>query len=46
VHGNYLTVNHYDKVLEEQWKALPNYIEGENNVLVMQILQEVCKVDQ
>ena len=34
-HGNYLTVNHYDKVLEEQWKALPNYIEGENNVLVM-----------
>lgn len=32
---NYLTVNHYDKVLEEQWKALPNYIEGENNVLVM-----------
>jgi len=34
-HGNYLTVNHYDKVLEEQWKALPNYIEGEHNVLVM-----------
>jgi hypothetical protein len=34
-YGNYLTVNHYDKVLEEQWKALPNYIEGENNVLVM-----------
>lgn len=33
--GNYLAVNHYDKVLEEQWKALPNYIEGENNVLVM-----------
>jgi len=25
----------YDKVLEEQWKALPNYIEGENNVLIM-----------
>lgn len=22
-------------VLEEQWKALPNYIEGENNILVM-----------
>ena len=33
--GNYLTVDHYDKVLEEQWKALPNYIEGENNVLIM-----------
>lgn len=33
--GNYLAVNHYDKVLEEQWKTLPNYIEGENNVLVM-----------
>ena len=24
-----------DDVLEEQWKALPNYIEEENNVLVM-----------
>jgi hypothetical protein len=33
--GSYLTVDNYDKVLEEQWKALPNYIEGENNVLVM-----------
>lgn len=33
--SNYLTVDHYDKVLEEQWKALPNYIEGENNVLIM-----------
>ena len=33
--GSYLAVNHYDKVLEEQWKVLPNYIEGENNVLVM-----------
>ncbi len=29
------TFRNYDKVLEEQWKALPNYIEGENNVLVM-----------
>lgn len=29
-----LRVN-YDKVLEEQWKALPNYVEGENNVLIM-----------
>lgn len=25
----------YDKVLEEQWKSLPNYIEEGNNVLVM-----------
>ena len=24
-----------DPVIEAQWKALPNYIEGENNVLVM-----------
>lgn len=24
-----------DDVLEEQWKALPNYVEGENNFLVM-----------
>lgn len=28
---------HYplDRVIEAQWKALPNYIKGENNVLVM-----------
>lgn len=25
----------YDIILEEQWKALPNYVEGENNILVM-----------
>lgn len=25
----------YDPVLEEQWKALPNYVEGEFDVLVM-----------
>lgn len=25
----------YDEVIEQQWKALPNYVEGENNVLVM-----------
>jgi len=25
----------YDPVLEEQWKALPNYVNGEHNVLVM-----------
>ncbi len=24
-----------DPVIEEQWKALPNYIEGENNILIM-----------
>ena len=24
-----------DKVLEQQWKALPNYVEGENNFLIM-----------
>ena len=24
-----------DRVVEAQWKALPNYIEGENNVIVM-----------
>ncbi len=34
-HGIYLTIDYYDKVLEEQWKALPNYIEGEHNVLIM-----------
>jgi len=25
----------YDKVLEEQWKVLPNYIDGENSILIM-----------
>lgn len=25
----------YDEVIEAQWRALPNYIEGENNVLVV-----------
>lgn len=24
-----------DIIVEEQWKALPNYVEGENNILVM-----------
>lgn len=32
---SYLTCGEFDTVLEEQWKALPNYVEGENNVLVM-----------
>lgn len=31
----YLNCGKCDTVLEEQWKALPNYVEGENNVLVM-----------
>ena len=25
----------YDEILEQQWKALPNYVNGEHNVLVM-----------
>ncbi len=25
----------HDDVLEQQWRALPNYVEGENNVIVM-----------
>ena len=28
-------MRHKDDVLEAQWKALPNYVEGENNVVVM-----------
>lgn len=32
---NYLRCNSFDTILEEQWKALPNYVSGENNVLVM-----------
>lgn len=31
---NYYNVRE-DPVLEEQWKALPNYVEGENNFLIM-----------
>ena len=30
-----LGLTKWDEVLEEQWKALPNYVEGENNILVM-----------
>lgn len=30
----HFTINN-DAVLEAQWKALPNYIEGDNNILVM-----------
>jgi hypothetical protein len=25
----------HDAVLEEQWKALPNYVEGENNIMII-----------
>lgn len=32
---DYGTINSVDTILEAQWKTLPNYIEGENNVLVM-----------
>ena len=32
---NYWHYEDYDDTLELQWKNLPNYIEGENNVLVM-----------
>lgn len=33
--NDYMSVEKYDKVLEEQWKALPNYVDEEYNVLVM-----------
>jgi hypothetical protein len=29
------TTDKWDEVLEEQWKALPNYVNGENNILVV-----------
>lgn len=29
------TISSIDTILEAQWKTLPNYVEGENNVLVM-----------
>ena len=32
--GN-LSLEKWDEALEQQWKALPNYIEGDNNILVM-----------
>ena len=25
----------HDEILEQQWKALPNYVEGENNIIVI-----------
>lgn len=30
-----LVLSQWDEVLEEQWKALPNYVEGENNIMIM-----------
>lgn len=33
--GDVSDLTNWDEVIEEQWKALPNYIEGENNILVM-----------
>lgn len=33
--GRYNTDRKSDAIIEAQWKALPNYIEGENNILVM-----------
>lgn len=32
---NYMNERNNNIMAEEQWKALPNYIEGENNILVM-----------
>lgn len=34
-YSRYMQLDNYDQILEEQWKALPNYIEGEHNILVM-----------
>lgn len=34
-YSGYLYLDNYDQILEEQWKALPNYVEGEHNILVM-----------
>lgn len=33
--GSGMTIYRKDEVLEAQWKALPNYVSGENNVIVM-----------
>lgn len=32
---NFTTLKDYDKTLEALWKALPNYVEGNHNILVM-----------
>ena len=33
--GDMCSLSHWDEVLEQQWKALPNYVEGDNNILIM-----------
>lgn len=33
--GKYRKTWNFDEVVEAQWKALPNYIEGEHNILIM-----------
>lgn len=33
--NSYFSFNNPDDILEAQWRALPNYVDGENNVLVM-----------
>ena len=33
--SRYYNLKNWDEVLEEQWKALPNYVTGDNNILVM-----------
>jgi hypothetical protein len=32
---NTFTLENYDELLEQQWKSLPNYVDGENNILIM-----------
>lgn len=34
-HGSNMTIAQYDPLLQAQWDALPNYVECENNILVM-----------
>ena len=34
-HGYWSRSIHADTIVEAQWKALPNYVQGENNILVM-----------
>ena len=33
--GSYARCNAYDEVLEQQWKALPNYVDSDANIMVM-----------
>ena len=34
-HGYWSRNIHADTIVEAQWKALPNYVQGENNILIM-----------